>query len=178
MGDEIQRAEAIRRNMIADIAHELRTPLTVMQGNLSALLDGVYQLDRGEIATLYDETRVLSRLVDDLRELALADAGRLTLNLSEMDPVPVLEAAVSNFAIAAEEQNIGLKLEAAEHLPRVRADADRFAQIIRNLIVNALRHTAEGSIRVGATMIPTQSGHREMVRIGVADTGDGIAPED
>jgi two-component system OmpR family sensor kinase/two-component system sensor histidine kinase BaeS len=81
MADELQRAETLRRNLVAEIAHELRTPLTVMQGNLRAILDGVYPLERHEIATLYDETRLLSRLVNDLHELALADAGQLPLNM-------------------------------------------------------------------------------------------------
>src|SRR5512143_3850272 len=81
MADSLQQSETLRRNLMADVAHELRTPLTVLQGNLRAMLDGVYPLERGEIATLYDETRLLNRLVDDLRELALAEAGQLKLNV-------------------------------------------------------------------------------------------------
>src|SRR5689334_7636924 len=90
MADQIQRAETLRRNLIADIAHELRTPLTVMQGNLSALLDGLYPLEMTEIATLHDETFMLSRLVDDLRELARADAGKLNLKLGAVDTAQIL----------------------------------------------------------------------------------------
>ncbi len=79
MADSLQQAEGLRRNLMADVAHELRTPLTVIQGNLRAILDGVYPLEREEIATLYDETRLLQRLIDDLRELALAEAKQLKL---------------------------------------------------------------------------------------------------
>jgi two-component system OmpR family sensor kinase/two-component system sensor histidine kinase BaeS len=78
MADSLQKAEQLRRNLVADVAHELRTPLSVMQGSLTAQLDGVFPLDLVETAKLYDETRLLSRLVDDLRELAQAEAGNYT----------------------------------------------------------------------------------------------------
>jgi two-component system OmpR family sensor kinase/two-component system sensor histidine kinase BaeS len=81
MASELEHTEMVRRNLVADIAHELRTPLAVMQGNLQAMLDEVYPLERSEIAILYDETRLLTRLVDDLRELSLADAGQLPLKI-------------------------------------------------------------------------------------------------
>ena len=172
MADELQRAEALRRNMIADIAHELRTPLAVLQGNLSAMLDEVYPLERSEIATLYDETRLLSRLVDDLRELALADAGRLTVTAQTVNVTETLRAAVSNFAVAADTQNIRIALEQGEELS-ARADPDRLAQILRNLIANALRHTPSG----GAITLSAQAAER-FVRISIADTGEGIASDD
>ncbi len=173
MADDLQKQEALRRNMIADIAHELRTPLAVMQGNLRAMLDDVYPLDRGEIATLYDETRLLSRLVDDLRELALADAGQLTLNLSNVDVREVLQNAAANFSIAADAQNVRVQVSSLPPLPHVRADADRVAQVLRNLLANALRHTPEGgTITLGATV------QGKFVRVLVRDTGEGIAPQD
>lgn len=173
MAEELERQETLRRNMVADIAHELRTPLTVLQGNLRAMLDEVYPLDRSEIATLYDETRLLSRLVDDLRELALADARQLPLNLQSLDVSEVIRRAVANFEIAADAQNVRVKTEEVEHLPIVRADPDRVAQILRNLLTNALRHTpAGGMITVGAGR------EGEFVRVWVSDTGEGIAPED
>jgi two-component system OmpR family sensor kinase/two-component system sensor histidine kinase BaeS len=158
--------------MIADIAHELRTPLAVLQGNLSAMLDEVYPLERNEIATLYDETRLLSRLVDDLRELALADAGQLPLNAQSVNVTVTLRAAIANFSVAADAQNIRITLEQGEEL-FVRADPDRLAQILRNLIANALRHTPSG----GSINLSAQVAER-FVRISVADTGEGIAAED
>jgi signal transduction histidine kinase len=85
MAAELQQAEQLRQNLMADVAHELRTPLTVLRGNLQAILEGVYPATKRELGVLYDETQVLSRLVDDVRELALADAGRLQMNLQPVD---------------------------------------------------------------------------------------------
>lgn len=173
MADELQRQEMTRRSMIADIAHELRTPLTVMQGNLRAMLDDVYPLERGEIATLYDETRLLARLVDDLRELAMADAGQLPLNLADINLRQVLENAAANFAIAADAQGAQVEILPLEKLPRVRADSGRVAQVLRNLLANALRHTPEG----GTITLAAQP-QEKFVRVTVRDTGEGIASAD
>ncbi len=94
MADSLQKAEELRRNLVADVAHELRTPLSVMQGTLTAQLDGVFPLDLAETAKLYDETRLLSRLVDDLRELAQVEAGQLQLNIGAIDLKHVITATV------------------------------------------------------------------------------------
>ena len=172
MADSLQQADALRRNLMADVAHELRTPLTVLQGNLRAMLDGVYPLERGEIATLYDETRLLNRLVDDLRELALAEAGQLKLNLQPIDLAALIGSTVTNFMPVAEER--GLTLEAKiDQAIAVHADPDRVAQVLRNLIANALWHTPpQGHITVEAQ--PIDQG----VHVSVTDTGEGITPEE
>ncbi len=173
MADDLQRQEAVRRNMIADIAHELRTPLAVIQGNLSAMLDEVYPLDRAEIATLYDETRLLARLVDDLRELALADAGTLALNATSVNLRDVLQNAATNFSIAADAQNVRMEIAPLENVSTVRADADRVAQVLQNLLANALRHTPEGgTITLGAVV------EEKFARVFVRDTGEGISRQD
>jgi two-component system OmpR family sensor kinase/two-component system sensor histidine kinase BaeS len=173
MVDELQKQETLRRNLMADIAHELRTPLTVMQGNLSAMLDQMYPVDRAEIATLYDETRLLSRLVEDLRELALADAGRLPLKIQVVSVGELLEKAMSNFAAPADAQNVRVEMRPVENLPAVRADPDRVMQVLTNLLGNALRHTPEGG------MITTGAQPQEKwVRVFVRDTGEGISAED
>jgi len=171
MADALQRGELLRRNLMADIAHELRTPLTVMQGNLRALLDGVYPLEMREVATLYDETRLLSRLVADLRELALAESGQLPLNMQPVDVLPLLRRVVEQFAVAAEAQETSVIL-AESALPPVMADPDRLAQVLHNLLANALRHTPGGRISVSCELLSGQ------VRIRVSDTGNGIAPAD
>ncbi len=173
MADSLQQAEVLRRNLIADVAHELRTPLTVLQGNLRAILDGVYPLEKSEIATVYDETRLLNRLVDDLRELALAEAGQLKLNLSAIDLRPLIDSTAASFALAADEQQIAFKVSAANDLPLVQADADRFAQVLRNLIGNALQHTTIG----GQITISTKT-NSATIEVSVTDTGEGIAAED
>jgi len=172
MTTALGESERQRRNMVADVAHELRSPLTVLQGNLRAMLDGVYDLDVAEISRLYDETRLLSRLVDDLRDLALADAGQLRLTLRAVDLGSVICNATDTLGSAAEGQGVALEGRPAEDLPPVQADTDRVAQVLRNLLINALRHTPPGgSVTVTAT--PNGSG----VEVAVADTGEGIAPE-
>lgn len=171
MADALQRAEILRRNLMADIAHELRTPLTVMQGNLRAILDGVYPLEMKEVATLYDETRLLSRLVADLRELALAEAGQFPLNLRPVELAPILQQAVEQFSPAAEAQETSISFVPGEAVSAY-ADPDRLAQILHNLIANALRHTPGGSVRITAR---TQA---DGIRIDVTDTGEGISAED
>ena len=166
-------SERQRQNMVADIAHELRTPLAVVQGNLRAILDDVYPLDKVEISRLYDETRLLSRLVDDLRELALADAGQLRLNLRPTDAAAIILSTVDHLALAAEAQEITLGSQVPADLPPIQADADRLGQIVRNLLINALRHTPPGG-----TVTVTASRAGDGVQVAVADTGEGIAPED
>jgi two-component system OmpR family sensor kinase/two-component system sensor histidine kinase BaeS len=172
MADAIQRGEEQRRALVADIAHELRTPLTVVQGNLRAMLDEVYPIEKKEIATIYDETRLLSRLVDDLRELALAESGQLELKSKAVDLGAILSAAATNFSAAADAHNVSLDVQMLE-TPRVRGDPDRIAQILRNLLTNALRHTPSG----GRIMLSVTQ-DRNVVRVNVSDTGEGITPED
>jgi signal transduction histidine kinase len=132
----------------------------------------LHPLDRAEIATLYDETRLLARLVEDLRELALADAGQLTLHIQAMNLYDVLENATASFAADADAQNVRVEKHLPGTLPLVRADADRVSQVLLNLLANALRHTPEGgAIVLGA--IPQE----KFVRVFVGDNGEGIAPE-
>ncbi len=173
MANNLAHAETLRRNMVADVAHELRTPLTVIQGNLQAILDGVYPLDAEQVASLYDETRLLTRLVDDLRDLALADAGQLSLERQPVDLVDLARTAVTNFAADAGAGEIDLRLHAEDDGPIVEGDADRLAQVLRNLIGNALRHTPPR----GAVTVTVSCAGQQAV-LAVADTGAGIDPED
>jgi two-component system OmpR family sensor kinase/two-component system sensor histidine kinase BaeS len=178
MADSLQAAEALRRRMVADIAHELRTPLSVLEGNLQAILEDVYPLEKAEIATLYDETRVLHRLVTDLHELALAEAGQLRLALRPTPPAALLTQAQALFAEPAAAKQIALRLDLPADLPPVRADAERVQQVLHNLLGNALRHTpAGGAITLTAAPVAAGDGP-DMVRITVTDTGPGIAPVD
>jgi two-component system OmpR family sensor kinase len=173
MAGALQGAEAQRRQLLADIAHELRTPLAVLQGNLRALIDGVYPLDVAEIATVYDQSRLVSRLVDDLGQLALAEAGHLPMNLADIQLSPVLQAVVDDWTAVAQEQSITLQPPVTANLPPVRADATRLTQVLNNLLANALRHTPPGgSVTISA--VKWDQG----VRLTVSDTGEGIAPED
>ncbi len=169
---ELEHAEKLRRNMVADVAHELRTPLTVLQGNLRAMLDGVYPINAGEIANLYDQTRLLSRLVNDLHELAQADANQLPLTLAPMDMGKMVSRLVATFAPIAENNDISLVTEIDPDLPPVTADSARIAQVINNLFNNALHHTSSGG------QIRLRLCHDDKwVSIIVADTGKGIHPD-
>jgi two-component system OmpR family sensor kinase len=173
MADSLQQAETLRRNLMADVAHELRTPLTVMQGLLGALLDGVHPLELKEIAILYDETRLLARLVEDVRELALAEAKQMPFTMQAVDVGTLLHAAAARFVAAADAQQVTLQVDAPEALARVRADPDRMAQVLQNLVSNALRHTP-----VGGCITLTARAHETHVQVSVNDTGDGIAAQD
>jgi two-component system OmpR family sensor kinase/two-component system sensor histidine kinase BaeS len=169
----LQEAETQRQSMVADVAHELRTPLSVLQGNLWAILNDTYPLEKAEISRLYDETRLLSRLVEDLRELALADAGQLDLNLQPTDASQIIRNTVDSLALAAEAQEASLSAQLPDDLAPVQADPDRVGQVLRNLLVNALRHTPPGgSVTVSAVA------RVEALEIAITDTGEGIAPED
>lgn len=172
MAGELQSAEALRENLLADVAHELRSPLTVLQGNLRAILDDVYPLDKTEVARLYDQTRHLSRLVDDLHILAEAEARELPLNLLGLDVVHFLEQIAAAFESLAEAQHITLSVVAPAALPLIRADSVRLTQVLHNLLVNALRHTPVGG---AITLSAYQAG--QAVCIEVKDTGEGVAPQ-
>ncbi len=173
MADSLQKAEELRRNLVADVAHELRTPLSVMQGNLAAQLDGVFPLDLTETARLYDETRLLSRLVDDLRELAQAEAGQLQLNLGVIDLGHIIESTAGAFQAMANDKETQLTIDVPADLPCVKADGERVAQVLRVLLSNAIRHTpANGTITIAATARP------DYVEVSVLDKGEGIASDD
>jgi len=171
MMTELARADRVRRDMIADIAHELRTPLTVIQGNLEAILDGVYPPDAEHLHPVLRKTQLLNRLVEDLRTLALADAGELTLHRAPMELGGLVQRTVQGFQARAREAGVALTAHAPP-LPRVRADAARLEQVLGILLDNALRHTpAGGRIQVEAT------GHKGEIWLSVQDTGAGISPE-
>jgi two-component system OmpR family sensor kinase len=180
MASALEESEQQRQGQVADVAHELRTPLSVLQGSLRAILDDVYPLDKAEIARLYDETRLLSRLVDDLRDLALADAGQLRLDVKPADLGRSVQSMVDSLALAAEAQDVSLGYGPAacegavyKETPLLAlVDRDRMAQVLRNLLLNALRHTPAGG--TVAVSLARGTGEAEVV---VADTGEGISPE-
>ncbi|MFZ1753998.1 MAG: ATP-binding protein [Caldilineaceae bacterium] len=171
---ELERTERQRRNLTADVAHELRTPLHVIQGNLEGMLDGVYPTSPEQIDDTLQETRLLSRLVDDLRTLSLAEAGELPLQVGPVDMADLLADAVTSFSGQAEDGGIVLRLQMAQDAPLfVTGDADRLDQVLGNLMANALRHTPAG----GSVTLSAES-DGEQLSIRVADTGAGIPAHD
>ena len=173
MGEALQRSETLRQNMIADIAHELRTPLSVIQGNLQAMLDGVYPLTKEEIAQVYDETLLLNRLINDLRSLTLAEAGQLQLNLTSVDPLELVENIAEMFRDAAREKGITLEINLPSDAPPILADYDRLRQVFANLLGNALRHTPAG----GRIMLIAEPA-AQFMRFSISDSGPGLTPEE
>lgn len=176
MAESLSSAETHRRQMVADVAHELRTPLSVMQANLEAMQDGILPLDSAEIATLHEETVLLTRLVADLHLLSLAEAGQLKLDRDELDPGELIHKAAERLAQNAHERAVMIKIETDGTLPSVIVDGDRIQQVLGNLISNALRYTQPGgNITVRAEPAKKQPGS---ILVSVTDTGCGIPEED
>jgi two-component system, OmpR family, sensor histidine kinase BaeS len=173
MAASLRRQETLRRNLLADTAHELRTPLSVIRGDLEALLDGVYEVTPDKLASLHEETMLLSRLVDDVRALSLAEAGQLQLKLERVSLRDVLAGIATNFGPLAETQDVRLQWQPPDDALEAEVDAQRVQQIIANLLSNALHHTPSGG-----TIALNAHGRRDDVEITVADTGPGITPED
>lgn len=171
MAAQLESAETIRRNLLADVAHELRNPLHVLQGNLQAILDDVYPLSLEEVARLADQTRHLTRLVDDLHELAQAEARRLPLDKQETDIAAVVKEAVETFRPLAAAREVHLQAALQGTMPRLTVDAARIRQGVVNLLVNALQHTPPG----GEIMV-TVDRRPEELAITVQDNGSGIDP--
>ncbi len=170
MAAELQHAETLRNNLMADVAHELRTPLTVLEGNLRAALDRVIPLDDAEVANLYGQTRHLIRLVNDLRELSLAESGQLQLDKIPVDLKSLVTETLQALEPLTAEKGVTL-IDEIPALPEVLIDPFRIRQVLFNLLSNALRHTPaggkislRGGIDAGAVLLTVQ------------DNGEGLEP--
>jgi two-component system sensor histidine kinase BaeS len=171
MMSEIERQEKLRKEMSADIAHELRTPLSVVRANLDALADGVYPMTRENLAPIRESIDLLDRLVEDLRTLDLVDAGRLTLEKSDVDIPRLINRVAALFSPQAESRSRRMEVAVGESIPMLKADAQRLEQILGNLVENALRHTPGGGyIRLSA------GAEAGAVLMAVEDSGPGIPP--
>jgi len=156
MAEDLARADDLRRNMTADVAHELRTPLSVIRGKLEGVLDGVYPATPEHLEPVLEETELLTHLVEDLRLLALAEAGQLPLEKRPMDVGDLLRDAQVNFSPQASDRGVTLALDLPAELPRVMADWRRVAQVLGNLLTNALRYTPEGGcVTLSAAIAPS-----------------------
>ncbi|MEN8241778.1 MAG: HAMP domain-containing sensor histidine kinase [Chloroflexota bacterium] len=172
MAAGLEHSDQQRRDLTADIAHDLNTPLHIIRGYLEGISDGIYQPNEETIGMLLDETNLLSRLVEDLRTLTLADSGELPLHPEEISLAEFLADIRTSFCGQAEAAGINLSVEAEPGLT-LFADPDRLDQILINLVANALRSTpAGGEIKLQAGRA---AGEIELV---VADTGTGISAED
>jgi signal transduction histidine kinase len=174
MAEELDAQDKARRHLMADIAHELRTPLAIVQGKLEGLMDGVYPRDDNQLQGLLDDTRLLARLVEDLRTLSTAESGALALVKESTDIVALANDVVSSLGARAAQGDVGLRLEknAGQELEPITVDPIRIREVLTNLVVNALIHTPQGgqvAVRIGEGT--------GAVEIRVADTGAGISPE-
>lgn len=169
MSARLEETEQHRRSALADVSHELRTPLTVIQGNLEAIIDGVYPADPAHLEPILAETRILERLIEDLRTLTLAEAGSLVLHREPTDLRALLNDLAASYRTQAEQAGIALTVAAADDLPILEIDPARIREVISNLLTNALRHTPrDGTVELSAALAGDQ------VEVTVHDTGSGI----
>jgi two-component system sensor histidine kinase BaeS len=175
-----ERMEAQRKAMVSDIAHELRTPLTNIRGWLEVTRDGIVDPDPELLASLHEEAVLLQRVIDDLQDLAAADAGTLTLHREAVRADELLEQVAAAHRVGAEAAGIGLRTgtdgtfaPAGSGTPWLDADPVRMRQALGNLVSNAIRHTPDG----GTIALSAREEEGQVV-IEVADTGSGIAAED
>jgi two-component system sensor histidine kinase BaeS len=172
MAEGLARAQTQQRALVADVAHELRTPLTVLRGYVEALRDGLADPDPETVNLIHTETLQLQRLVDDLQDLAQADAADLHLQWGVVDPAELLSTAAAGFRLQAEAKGVQLLTDIPSDLPRLLADRRRLGQVTDNLLANALRYTGPGgTVSLVARLVP------DAVRVEVRDTGTGIAAE-
>ncbi len=172
MAADLENAETLRKNLMADVSHELRTPLAVLEGNLRAALDHVYAMEESEIANLYGQTRHLIRLVNDLRELALAEARQLPLEKQLTDLTALVAETLQAIEPLAAEEDVHLENDTAQ-LPELFVDAIRIRQVLFNLLSNALRYTPAG----GQITVSTRAAAGEVL-LSVQDSGEGLDPEE
>ena len=174
MAEQLETKEKSRRQLLADIAHELRNPLSIIQGNLEAWLDGVITPAPEQVASVYDETVLLSRLITDLRDLSLAEAGQLKLYQKPTELSEFIFTEIGSVQSRCQVKKISISADLPTALPLVLIDKDRVRQVLHNLVDNALRYTPErGKIEIGASY--NEPG---WVTVSVSDTGAGIARGD
>jgi two-component system sensor histidine kinase BaeS len=174
MAARLEADEALRRALLADVSHELRTPLAVIAGNLEAIQDGVYPADDAHLAPILDQTRVMSRLIDDLRTLTLSEAGTLTLHREPTALDLVIAEVVRSFAVTATTGAVTLTDDTTDDLPLADVDPVRIREVLANLVANAIRHTPPGGhVTVRGSVSPDGA----TVAIVVRDTGGGIEPD-
>jgi len=173
MSARLEEMEAQRQSTLADVSHELRTPLTVIQGNIEALLDGVYPADAEHLEPILEEARVMERLIEDLRTVTLVEAGKLVLHREPTNLGDLLPEVAAGYKSQAEQVGVQLIVTVADNVPVLDLDPGRIREVVANLLTNALRHTPEGgSIDLGARLVGNEA------ELTVRDTGSGMSPDE
>jgi histidine kinase len=171
MAEALEQVEQRRIALIGNVSHELRTPLTGLEGYLEGLMDGLFPSNEETYAIMYSEVRRMKRLVDDLQALSRVEAGQITLHLAHFDLAEHVRRVVVQVQPQAEAQCLQLVANGTPALP-VRADPDRTAQILLNLLSNAMRYTPQGGcVQVRVTAVG------RLAQVEVEDDGIGIPPE-
>ncbi len=181
MAKSIEKNNELRHRLLVDIVHEIKTPLTVVRGNLEAMLDGVIEPSPKKLAAIHTETLLLSRLLDDLRDLSLAEEKQLKLEVKQENIGYIIRQVAEMFRPRASEESKHLSVELKEDLTPVLIDRDRVSQVLYNLIANAFQYTSKGDyIRIGAHLDTTIGGgvDNPVVLVSVEDTGEGISEND
>lgn len=173
MAERLESNAEQRRQLLADVTHELRTPLTILQGQLEGQLDGVYARDDAHLETALEQTRVMARLIEDLRTLSLSEAGALQLERQSVEAGELLSDCVAAFAGQAAQAGITLSASAQVDIQPLDVDGVRIRQVLDNLVANALRYTPQG----GSITLHASRGGDGEAQLSVSDTGPGIAPE-
>jgi len=168
MADGFERTEKLLRNMVADSAHELRTPVSNIRGYLEAVRDGVVEPDTATVNLLYEETMQLSRLIEDLQDLTLSDAGELKLS-RQVENIAELIAHTIAIQVQASNKGISISADIQDNLPLVYIDRHRIGEVLRNLLDNAVVHTDKGG-----TITVTARQEGSLMKIAVSDNGEGI----
>lgn len=180
MAARLEADERLRRDLIADVTHELRTPLAVVQGSVEAILDGVHPADEVHLGAILEETRVLARLVDDLRTVARSESGTLSLHREPTDLAVLVGDVATSFAAAAADAGVELRMKIADDTPLLDVDPIRIREVIANLVANALRHARPGgTVEITAEPIRAAGAARatDAIDLRVRDDGSGIDPD-
>lgn len=173
MSAALARSFNLRKQMTADIAHELRTPVSLILGHAEGVKDGVLQPTRENFEIIREEAERLEQLISDLRTLSLADAGELFVEFQPVDLNAFMSDVHAHYLTLFNQKRITLDLEPDSGIPRVTLDPGRFAQVLNNILDNALRHTPEG----GSVRMKTQlAGNR--IQLSVVDSGEGVTPDE
>jgi two-component system OmpR family sensor kinase/two-component system sensor histidine kinase BaeS len=171
MSAHLESSENERTRLLADVTHELRTPLTVIQGNIEAIIDEVHPPDAIHLRAILDETQVLSRLIDDLRTVSIADAGALALHREDIEIGRLIRDTAASFDAQATAAGVALTVD-ADAAGIAMVDPIRVREVLNNVVANALRYTPRGG-----SVVVSASGDDQRVTVRVRDTGAGIAPE-
>ena len=177
MSEELARNDKMRRQLFANIAHELRTPLAILQGNLEGMIDDIIPTDKKILLSMADETVRMGRLIQDLRDLSLAEINELTLHKEAADINVMLERAVSMLQPLCDEKNLTVQLNLSRDLPSLVIDVDRINQVIYNLLNNAIRYIERGCA-ITVSTLPVRVDGKSYAKVQISDTGKGIAPKD